>query len=91
MMMMIWKTSLELVDSQSISIPAGAEFLTAREQHGKICVWFRCSPDNPPRPRKIVICGTGHPCRRDDEYIGTAFLNEGAFVLHVFERQGSAT
>ncbi len=86
MTLTIWKLPLKAADVQEIKIPDGALILTAREQGGDICVWFRCDPSRPAKPRTIAVCGTGHPAPSAEEarYIGTAFL--GAFVFHVFER-----
>lgn len=81
----IWKTELEPTDLQTIDIPADAEILCAREQFDKICVWFRCNPANPLRPRRIIIAGTGHPDVGEGRYLGTAALHGGRIMFHVFE------
>lgn len=83
---MIWKTVLQLAGAQEIMIPAGAEFLCAREQFSDICVWFRCDPSAPLAPRKIAIVGTGHTAPDDEgRYLGTASLQGGRLMFHVFE------
>lgn len=83
----IWKIALSVADVQDIEVPAGAQLLTAREQHGKLCVWFKCNPDRPMVKRRIAILGTGHAAPDDDaRYVGTGFFSDGALVLHVFER-----
>lgn len=84
MTMTIWKAALHPMDVQMVSVPAGAEFLCAREQHESISVWFRCDPNNAPEPRKIAIVGTGHPAPEDGRYLGSAFLKGGALIFHVF-------
>lgn len=80
----IWKTTLAVADVQQIQVPAGAEFLCAKEQQGHICVWFRCDPSAPIEPRKIAIVGTGHPAPADGRYLGTASLHGGELMFHVF-------
>lgn len=87
--MRIWKTELQPVDVQEIIVPQGAEMLCARDQHEKICVWYRCDPDNTlERDRRtIAIVGTGNPAPSSEgRYLGSAFLQGGALVFHVFER-----
>lgn len=83
----IWKTVLKPTDAQQIEVPAGAELLCAREQFEQICVWFRCDPSAPKEKRDIAIIGTGNPAPNGEgRYIGTASLQGGALMLHVFER-----
>jgi hypothetical protein len=86
----IWKAVLDLTDVQDIEVPADAELLTAREQYGSICVWFKCDPSRPMTKRRVAICGTGHPAPEGARYVGTGFLSGGALVLHVFERVSSS-
>jgi hypothetical protein len=80
----IWKEVLRPADVQEISVPAGAEFLCAREQHEQICVWFRCDANQPKVPRRLAIVGTGNPAPQDGRYIGTASLRGGQLMFHVF-------
>jgi hypothetical protein len=80
----IWKAVLQWEDMQEISVPAGAEMLCAREQNEEIAVWFKCDPEAKKVPRKIAMCGTGHPAP-DGRYLGTAALRGGKLMFHVFE------
>jgi hypothetical protein len=81
----IWKAVLKPTGIQELEFPVGAEFLCAHEQHEKICIWFRVNPDQKvTERRKIAIIGTGHPAPADGRYLGSAFLNGGLLVLHVF-------
>lgn len=87
-MLTIWKTALKLTDQQEVLIPRGAEILCAREQFGAICIWFRCDSQAPKEPRHIAICGTGHPAplQGESRYLGTAVLDGGTYIFHIFER-----
>jgi hypothetical protein len=87
-MLTIWKQVLKPADVQQIEVPRGAELLCAREQHERICVWFRCDPAEPFELRGIAICGTGHPAPPAEEcrYLGTASLQGGSLMFHVFEK-----
>jgi len=68
-------------------MPEGAEILCAREQHEEVCIWFKCDPNKPPVPRKIIVIGTGHQHPEiDGRYLGTASLQGGTYMFHVFER-----
>lgn len=90
MSVVIWKEKLDPLWKQEIRIPAGAQFLCAREQGDLPHVWFVCSPDVPKETRTIIILGTGQV--RDDEvldntrYLGTCFMRGADLVLHVFEQ-----
>lgn len=83
----IWKKVLEVTNFQRIEVPVGAEFLIAREQHGDVCVWYKCDPEASLEKRGIFIYGTGHMIDPVSmRYLGSAYLANGNLVLHVFER-----
>lgn len=88
----IWKYPLEVVDLQTVKMPAGAQILTAQMQGSAstgvtLCLWALVQPDAPLTGCVIEILGTGHPApdvpRR---HIGTVLMMQGALVWHVFER-----
>ena len=82
----IWKLALRATDMQEIEVPAGTDFLCAREQFERICVWFRCDPRKSIEKRTIAIVGTGNAAPGDDGlYLGTASLSGGQLMFHVFE------
>lgn len=83
----VWKAVLKPADVQEIEVPRGAELLCAREQYDQICVWFRCNPLQPKEQRQVAIVGTGNPApAADGRYLGTASLQGGRLMFHVFER-----
>ncbi len=97
----VWKELIPIRDIQTVRLPPGAEILSVAAQGHAIVtddrrfpllsLWFRCDPDTPTptAPRRIQICGTGHPTAPDDTeatFIGTVILDEGKLVFHVFER-----
>lgn len=84
MSLTVWKTVLDVADVQTIFVPAGAELICAREQFERVCIWYRCDPHRPTEPRNIAIVGTGNPAPADGRYIGTASLQGGTLILHVF-------
>jgi len=82
----IWKTVLALAEVQDIEIPAGADFLCAKEQYGLPTVWYRCDPTATKIKRRLAICGTGGPAPpKPSRYLGTVSLSEGFLQYHVFE------
>lgn len=86
MTMTVWKAVLKPLPLQTIEVPEGTEFLIAREQHDKICVWYRCDPNAPKVARSVAIVGTGHAAAEPPHwhYIGTASLYGGSEMYHVF-------
>ncbi len=85
-MLTIWKQVLKAATAQQIGVPRGAELLCAREQFEQVCVWFRCDPAEPFELRGIAIVGTGRPAPPDGRYLGTASLQGGQLMFHVFEK-----
>ena len=86
----IWKATLRPADEQEISVPVGAELLSAREQRDQICVWFKCYPNETREKRTIRICGTGHeapPFGNAWRFLGTVSLHGGDLMFHVFEKR----
>jgi hypothetical protein len=82
----IWKAVIAR-DDYSFDAPKGAELLTAREQGRDICVWFRCDPTEPKEARRVEVSGTGWDNAPTGRYVGSAHLDGGALVFHVFEPQ----
>lgn len=83
--MKVWKFRLPL-DSESVSMPEGAEVLHVGEQYDVLCVWALCDPSREQVERRFVVRGTGHsvPDERG-RFLGTVLLLDGTLVLHVWE------
>ena len=73
-----------------MSIPEGATILTAHEQRNEICIWAEVCPTAPLEARTFEVFGTGHDMPIDmgieRRYIGTAIINGGSYIFHVYER-----
>lgn len=85
----VWKYPLLVSGGEQIvCMPAWATLLYVAEQYRRPCIWARVNPENLPVLRTFVLVGTGHQgeIRESDLYIGTALLDDGDLVLHVFER-----
>lgn len=72
-----------------VDMPAGAKVLSVHEQHGAPCLWALVDPNSPHIYRRFKVFGTGHPIENDLaerlSFVGTAHLDSGRWVLHVFE------
>jgi hypothetical protein len=87
--MRVWKYRMRPGVTE-LPIPEGARALCAREQFGEVCVWMLVDPAQTPVTRTFEIYGTDHQIvgtAAGLTYLGTAFLEGGALVFHVFERK----
>jgi hypothetical protein len=57
-----------------VSIPQGAEMLTAREQHGRLFVWARVDVNRPRAGRTFCVACTGQDDVPAWPYIGRAWV-----------------
>lgn len=82
----IFKCKLYILDSQHISIPAGARFLCVQEQGTNLCLWALVDTKQPLTLRQIQIVGTGYIADGcfEEGYIGTVQMKDG-YVWHVFD------
>ena len=82
----IFKYELEIMDSQLLMIPSGAEILTVQTQSELPKLWALCDPEQIKEARTICIFGTGNPIPEGNfKYISTFQLMGGIAVFHVFE------
>lgn len=87
----IWKYVLS--PGMPVRMPRGATVLHAAGQGDDLCVWALVDPQAPTEERRFDVYGTGHPCPAPEalgRYVGTAHLNDGALVFHVFEYRSIA-
>ena len=87
----IWKFTLQ-PDNLIMRMPLDAKILHVDEQHGSICLWAEVDDKQPREKRVFEICGTGHEMIEQmgisREYIGTAKMQGGTFIFHVYEYTG---
>lgn len=77
-------------NGEPVEMPVSADVLTAREQGDNICVWARVDTEEALMvKRNFCVFGTGHEMPDDPNlrYVGTAMLQGGALVMHVFENR----
>jgi hypothetical protein len=87
----IYKYELSPNSPQMIELPEGAQILTAQGQHGRsVCLWALVDPERPKEQRYFEVFATGEAIHTDmgldRNYIGTAQLEGGQLIFHVFER-----
>lgn len=82
----IWKYTLQ-PSSLILEIPEGSEILSVESQNNKICIWFLVDPSADSVEREFIVYGTGHAISDAEhkKYIGSAQLENGMLVFHVFE------
>ena len=84
----IWKETLVIASgTQEKFMPMGAQILTVREQETSIAMWYHCNPDNIMEKRRFIVIPTGSiaPTMEGANYLGTAQIEGGKFIFHVFE------
>jgi hypothetical protein len=80
----IWKFPLNPL--APIMMPVGAKALSVHGQNNEVCLWAEVDIDAPKELRQFVIVGTGHKIpEKVGEFIGSALLDGGKYVFHVFE------
>lgn len=82
MSMTIWKYPLETTGPFELSLPYGAEILTADVQGEQPCLWALVDAENTEETRRFAIVGTGHPAPVRG-YLCT--FQQPPFVWHLFE------
>lgn len=91
-MKQVWKFQ---VDGPKVRLymPKDAIILCVHNQRESICLWAEVSPGNKVEERVIEVFGTGHDMPEiaegiglEREYLGTAILDGGSLIFHVYER-----
>lgn len=81
----IYKYPLSITETQTISLPESHKVLEINVQNGKPYLWVLVDTKTNAKLQKIQMYGTGEPVAEDiGLYLGTAHLNGGALVVHVF-------
>jgi hypothetical protein len=83
----IWKYQIVLkVDGVFwLDMPKGARILKLALQKGKPTLWAMVDINANTETRKFNLYLTGSPIVDEEEYIGSVLLDDGDFVLHLFE------
>jgi hypothetical protein len=82
----IYKYPLEINDNIALDLPKGAKVLSIGNQNNIPCLWALVDPAKPKEKRRFRVLQTGQSVKGDiGTFIGTVLLNNGHFVIHVFE------
>jgi len=80
----IWK--FPLTTTRPIQMPKGAEIMYIGVQQDNIFVWAKVKPHLPKEDRHFKAIDTGQSFHDDYlTYIGTASMDDGDTVHHIFE------
>jgi len=89
MMLKIWKFELPdfVVQKVILILPGGAKILSVVELKGNIAIYVQVNPDATAVQREFVFVMTGTPLELPEKavFIGTVVLENGDYVLHVFD------
>ena len=81
----VWKYKIVGLKCE-IAMPKSAKVLSVQTQNCEPHIWALVDPNEETKERVFYVFGTGFPCPRPaSEYVGTFQLNDGDFVLHLFE------
>jgi len=83
----IFKYELKITNTQEVSLPIGAEILSAQYQGNQLCIWVMVNDAAEyKRPTVIRIYGTGHKIEETNlEYVATV-QDPNYFVWHIFKQ-----
>jgi hypothetical protein len=80
----IYKYLLEITDEQTVSMPIGAQVLSAQMQGTQLCIWALVYSDNVNCDRRVRIFGTGNPVTLEGDWKFVDSVQERIFVWHIF-------
>lgn len=70
-----------------IEIPEGAEILSVGHQNNVLYLWAKVEPKNKLIQRKIESFETGEDLSSHiRHFLGTVLLDDGKYVLHIYQR-----
>lgn len=82
----IWKYPVSVLGVTTVEMRAGARIVHVAAQDGQPCLWVECDPESLCLDeRRFAVAMTGQVHVDVGEYVGTALLDGGAFVAHVYE------
>lgn len=84
----IWKYPINMLGVTRVAMCPFARIVHVAAQHGQPCLWVECDPEEiADDDRVFVVAMTGQVHDHDGaaQYVGTALLDDGAFVAHVYE------
>lgn len=84
-MNVIYKYPIPVQDLAHVSMPKGAQILSANlDNDGKLCVWAMVNTDNPKHLRALRVAGTGNPIDMPHMWTFISTVTAYPFMWHVF-------
>lgn len=85
--MTIWKYSLPTRGKVTLALPKNANVLAVQNQRGTLVLWASVDDRQPKVARHFDVRLTGgcYGTFANAHYLGTAQLDDGLYVAHVFE------
>jgi hypothetical protein len=80
----IYKYPIEITDKQTVSMPIGAQVLSAQMQGTQLCIWALVEVGNINCDRRVRVFGTGNTVKLDGNWKFVDSVQERIFVWHVF-------
>lgn len=72
---------------ESHIMPWNAKIIKVAEQYGHVTLWAECDSNILATPREFFLAFTGGSIDSSAQvHVGTALLNGGELVVHVYER-----
>lgn len=81
----IWKVDLNPTGKQFLRLPVGSLFLKADMQYGLLKGWFLVDPDEPIKNVTVEAVMTGGQVPPHASWLDTVLLQNGSYVIHLFE------
>ena len=71
-------------DTREVYLERGARVVHVAVQGTMLAVWYLCVPGTEREPDKFHVRFTGDAAPEGAKYQGTAVLEDGAYILHLF-------
>lgn len=86
----IYKYPISIDDTQTLTLPKGAEILSVINQYETPCIYAMVDTETKETEEYAIEgYGTGHSIRHDDSYkfLGTVAMMDGNFIYHLFYKK----
>ncbi len=87
-MKVVHKYELNQAGETILSLPPGFQVLHVDEQHGNLIIWLAVLTALPKYRTRFYTVLTGGPVPDDMTHAGTAVMDGGNFVAHVYYSRG---
>jgi hypothetical protein len=87
-MLTVYKYIVPLEDAPKIEMPSDAKVLSFGVQNEELFIWAMVETGNLSEWKEFVLLTTGSEAQAASglEFVGTAMLRSGSFVVHLFQK-----